>query len=105
MRARTSIHQPPTLFPETNHRRAANEWIAAHPEGFAEFEKMALRAAGRGRRFGAKLLAERVRWERRIEHGEDDFKINNNYVAYIARELIARHPGLRPFVEMRRVEW
>lgn len=94
----------PTLFdsiPKSN-RELAYEWMRANPHSVRLFEKFALEAAARGKKFGMKLLAERVRWECAIE-ADGDYKINNNYVAYIGRYLCAKHPHLRGFIEMRKV--
>lgn len=82
---------------------AAHEWMAKHPDVFAVFEHMALEAASRGRRFGMKALAEVVRWHVPFAKGDDEeWKICNNHIAYIGRELIDRHPWIRPYITTRR---
>lgn len=81
----------------------AAEWMTSHPEAMALFEVLALQASRGGKRFGMKALAERVRWEYHVERNDDSYKINNNYVAYIGRELIRRHPELGECIEMRQV--
>lgn len=84
------------------HERKARQWMAEHPEAMSLFEELALRASRFGqRKFGVKALAERVRWEFSIERGQDEFKVNNNHVAHIARELIRRRPELAPCIELR----
>jgi hypothetical protein len=82
-------------------RAQAHTWMNDHPIAMGLFEELAVAAARRGRKFGAKLLAERIRWEMRIERIDEDYKINNNYVAYVARELIKRHPMLVNFISVR----
>ena len=72
-----------------------------HPVAMDLFENMARIAANRGRKFGVKFIAERVRWEFVIDRGIADFKVNNSHVAYIARELIERDPLLEQFIETR----
>lgn len=79
----------------------AAEWMTSHPEAMGLFERLALQASMSGRRFGMKALAERVRWEYHVEKGDESYKINNNFVSYIARELIRRHPELEAFIELR----
>ena len=82
----------------------AHTWMNDHPGAMAVFEELAGRAVARGRRFGIGLLTERIRWEFRFErHDGEQFKLNNNYRAYIARELIRRHPTWEPFIEFREV--
>ncbi len=94
--------QPEPTPEEEGHRAAAHKWMDEHPDGMRLFEEMAMQAASRGRRFGAKALAERIRWEFNITRNETDFKVNNSYVSWIARELIRRHPHLSAFIELRR---
>lgn len=86
---------------DASHAAAAAAWMAEHPEAMRLFERLALVAAGRGRRFGMKALAERVRWEFSIERNDDEYKINNNHVAYVGRELVRRHPHLGKLIEFR----
>lgn len=84
-------------------REAAEQWMAEHPVAMALFRRFAADMASRGRRFGIGQLTERVRWECRIEqHDEGDFKINNNWRAYIARALIEENPALLEFIELRK---
>lgn len=87
---------------DVGHAAAARAWMDENPEVVALFERFALELAGKGRRFGMKLLAERVRWECAFFYADSDFKINNNHVAYVARELIRRHPMLAELIETRR---
>lgn len=103
-------HMPPDDTARRRKRRAANHyvqtkrWIRRHPEAYALFVKYALELAlRRKRRFGIKLIAERVRWEAVFEWGEEDFKINNNYPAYIARRLVREYPSLEGRLEFRMV--
>jgi hypothetical protein len=87
---------------DVGHAAAAREWIDANPEAFAMFERFALELAAKGRRFGIALVTERVRWEVAFNYDKTDWKINNSHRAYIARELIARHPKLADLIETRR---
>lgn len=65
----------------------------ANPRVFELFEKFTFEAIDAGaKRLGAKLVAERVRWQGQIRQGTDGFKINNSYVAYFARLFELKHP-------------
>lgn len=69
---------------------------------FRLFERFALEAAATGRPFGIGLIAERVRWEAFVATtDQNDYKVNNNYRAYIARDLIRRHPHLGELISTR----
>lgn len=92
-----------SLFDPNKHEEAARKWIEANPKGFALFERFALELASKNRRFGIGFIAERVRWECFIGN-YTDFKINNNHRAYIARELVRRHPELKDLIEFRAVK-
>jgi len=85
-------------------RRAAEKWITANPDVYRLFIRFALEMSTKGRRFGVKLLAERVRWEVTFTYGLD-YKVNNNYTAYIARMLVADHPSLTPFIQFRKTRY
>ena len=91
------------VSPRNRLEAEAHQWMAENPEAMAIFSRLALVAASTGNKFGMKLLAERVRWEFTIERRSTTFRINNNYVAYIGRELIRLHPHLADFINLRQV--
>ena len=91
------------LDDNSSHARKAREWMDEHPEAMRLFERLALQSASTRGKFGINFLAERIRWEFRIERRDAQFKINNNHRPYIARELVRRHPNLGQFIEMRTV--
>jgi hypothetical protein len=82
-------------------RERANRWIDSNPDAMRHFAGFAEQLRSLGRRFGIGLLAERVRWEMTLRGGDEDFKINNNYRAYIARRLIADDPRLVEHMRFR----
>lgn len=89
----------------TSHAQAAAEWMAAHPEAMELFRSMAQRCVEKRRRIGIGALTERVRWELHVErHTDQEWKINNNHRAYIARELIRTVPGFVDLIETRSAE-
>jgi GNAT superfamily N-acetyltransferase len=90
--------------PQGDFAQRAADWMRLNPEAVAEMERLALDAASRGRRFGWKLVAEVVRWNMRLDQGAEGYGLNNVLVAYIGRALVARHPHLAEFVEMRRAK-
>lgn len=81
------------------------QWRDENPRVYPLFQHFAAQAVRKGRRFGIGALTERVRWEVRMRWGKDEqgFKINNNYRAYIARDLAKDMPGVAPLIETRRV--
>lgn len=61
------------------------EWFFQNQLVWESFKRLGKKALAHDKKFGAKAIAEMCRWEMEIEKHNDDFKINNNYVAYMAR--------------------
>lgn len=83
------------------------EWIADHPEVYAELRRLALEAVRAGRRkIGIKELYEVARWHLRLkahDFGRDgkSYALNNDYTAPMARLLMEREPELAGMFEIR----
>ena len=71
------------------------------PDVFAEFKTRAVRAQEAGVVFGAKALAEQIRWSRCIEKGDRDFVINNSDVSCWARWAARDEPTLEGYFRFR----
>ena len=77
--------------------------MASRPDIYELMVKLARDVKGRGiEDYGMKAIFERARWHFRVERGEADFKLNNNYTAFYAREIMAREPDLDGFFKTRR---
>lgn len=72
-----------------------------NPAVYDQFKRFAfqLKEAGRDH-FGAKAIAERIRFETAVR-GNDDFKLNNNFVSCMVRILCWEHPEFCGFFETR----
>jgi hypothetical protein len=81
-------------------REKADKWIEENDRVMDLFSRFAEERRAMGRQFGAKALTERVRWECALSLFESP-KINNNFTAYIARELVRRDPRLADLIECR----
>jgi hypothetical protein len=80
-------------------------FIAANPhvvEAFIGFA-LELRAAG-VRRYSAKAVVERLRWESAVRGHGEDFAWNNNYTSRLARLATDRCPALKGMFEFRRLQ-
>jgi len=55
------------------------------------------------KKIGAKMIMERIRWEKYIETTGDEFKINNNFTAHYVRKFIAKYPHLESYFELRKI--
>jgi hypothetical protein len=61
----------------------------------------------RGKRIGAKAIWERLRWNQMMRYDEselsEDYRLNNNYTAYMARLAMDREPKLGGFFATREI--
>lgn len=56
----------------------------------------------RGKKVGAKAIAERLRWYYMAKKQDDSaYKINNNMIAYMARHAMVKEPELDGFFNLR----
>ncbi len=82
-----------------------NDWRQSYPWVYERFKQLAEERIRLNRRFGMKALAERVRWDIPLNIPKyDGYRINNNLVAYLARELKRDLPGLDKLIETRSVQ-
>lgn len=66
------------------------------------FERLALQVRDAGLHcYSARAILHRMRWFERVERGNGEFKVNNNYSAALARWFLDRHPELPDFFETR----
>lgn len=94
------IREPtvPTRANQLDH--AAREYLAENPGFWRLFCRFADQLWNAGRRGGAKLICERIRWETRITGGHP-YKVNNSLVSSFARIYTATFPERRSLFETR----
>jgi hypothetical protein len=77
------------------------------PEGVAEdvcslFERFAFEVRSSGfKHYTSDAILHRIRWHRRVERGDREFKCNDHWTAPLARWFVARLPHMRGFFSMR----
>lgn len=77
----------------------------ANPQVFEAFRFFAKQAHEAGaKRIGARLIAERVRWETQIER-RGAYKLNDHHTPLYARMLVAKFPQLEGLFEFRESKW
>ncbi len=81
-------------------------WAAFHadnPQVYDELERLAMDLYQAGhRRIGVKMVWETMRYNFALKTlGDDGFKLNNDFHALYARELIARHSLFKGVIETR----
>lgn len=73
-----------------------------NPRVFKLFELYTMQAINSGRkRYGARAIVERVRWEVNITTTGSEFKIDNCHIPYYARLFAQVHPEHKDFFEFR----
>ena len=79
------------------------EYDRANKEIWPLFFKFALEAKKGGRkRYSAKGIMERIRWECEIGGANSGkFKVNNNFTAFYVRALCGMYPQFKGFFETR----
>jgi hypothetical protein len=87
------------------HEKAYQTFILDNPKAWLTFVFYATRAVAKNRPTSVKAIVERVRWDARMKWRRDPkgFKFNNNYTAYLGRDLAAFVPGLGGLLETRKV--
>lgn len=78
------------------------EFHAKNPQVYEMLRAKALTAVCRGRRhLGIRQVWEAMRWDLTLQTDSPDFKLNDHYTAFYARELMAREPELAGVFEVR----
>ena len=93
--------------PADNATKRYRRWreSKAGRRAYAEVVNRALALHGRGvRHFGMQAILEAIRYDWTIRLGPDaeGFKLNNTYVPFLSREVMAEYPVLDGFFEVRR---
>ena len=95
-----------SLFETPSRRRLRLRWLAFHqanPHVYEMFKMFAFQAIPAGRtKFSARMIWQRMRWHTAIEVCDGaDFKLNNNYTPYYARQFMEDYPEFDGFFETR----
>ena len=84
-------------------RRDCQRFHNEHPQVWELFVQFTMELIDRGREHGsADEVMHRVRWETGAGSDVEEFKINNNYVAFYARRFMKVHPEHEGFFRTRR---
>lgn len=97
---------PLSLFRETRTIQERFEtFIREHPDVFRLFRQFALQLLSAGHKHcGAKLIAERIRWEK-LTSGPDaaGWKINNVFTSRLSRKLAQEDQRFKTFFRFRKL--
>jgi hypothetical protein len=89
---------------DTRLEREFRAFHAENPHVYEDLVDLAWEVKGRGsRHYGIAALFEVLRWKKLMKTFGGQFKLNNNYRAYYAREIMENERGLFGFFETRHV--
>ncbi|MDO8643365.1 MAG: hypothetical protein Q7S00_00150 [bacterium] len=89
-----------------NLREQAEKHILDHPEDWDLFRSLAYEMKKRKRKFGAKFIMEKMRWDFYLTaRADEEFLVNNNFGSYWIRKLIKEDPGFKPCIELRKTKY
>jgi hypothetical protein len=80
----------------------ATRYIKENPKVYQMFAHFAWEAIGslRGKKIGARMVWERMRWETDVR-GDGDYRLNNNAIPFVAREFMRQNPEVGDVFEIR----
>lgn len=80
-------------------------WIKQNMAVWHAFKAKAMQMKMTGRKkYSAKTIVEIIRWDFDLNNPGDEFKINNDFAAYLARALVDKFPEFEGFFEFRTIE-
>lgn len=105
MTAQTSLsfaRDPLAELERGPHDAAARLFYESNPRAVGKLVQFAREAMAVGHvRLGIGELFERVRWWSKVETTLEEYKLNNNHRAYVARRLMHDYPEFRGLFEVR----
>lgn len=85
-------------------RDAFREYHAKRPEIYKLFLQYSTQMMSTGRkRYSAKCIMERIRWEEDFKRPGSQFKISNSFTSIYVRMLIYNHPEFADFFKLKKV--
>ena len=73
------------------------EWIEKNQDFYELFDKFTKQALVNKSKISAWLIVNRIRWEIEIETNGDEYKINNDFIAYLARDWMVKNNNMGAF--------
>lgn len=78
-------------------------WVSDNLHIFEKFKDFSIGLAEKGRsKYSAETVINYLRWHEHFESNNDQFKINNNYKAMMARHLVIDYPNMSGFFTFRK---
>jgi len=79
-----------------------DDYHRQNPEVYRLFERFALQITGRRKKYSAKAIFHRIRWEVAMTRNEnEEFKIDDGWISHYARLFVELHPEHENLFEFR----
>ena len=72
-----------------------------NPQVYLMFERFALEAYKYKKKYSAKSIFHRIRWETMVNEKDSQYKIDDGWISHYARKFMDQHPELEDFFETR----
>ena len=82
------------------HYKEAKRWMQQNPDAYMLFSAFANEMAATGQKFGARLIAERIRWECKLKK-IGTWKWGNNHTKYVAMRWCREFPQYAHLISFR----
>ena len=92
------------LSPKLSHAERAYKFHLENPEVYDHFARFAEWAINSGRRVGARMIWERMRWHLYFETTGDTYKINNNFFPWYGRLFMHLNPEREGYFAVRQAD-
>ena len=77
------------------------KWIEDNQEAWNAFVQFSIQVAKTGKRFGFKLVSERVRWQTYFSKTNSSFKWNNSVTTYAGKKFLSIYPQYKNQVTIK----
>ena len=74
---------------------------AENPDIYGYFKGFALEASKYRKKYSAKSIFHRIRWETMIRGKDSEFKIDDGWISHYSRKFLQEYPQLDGFFETR----
>lgn len=94
------------LFGSVNEEtlQAFKKYHFERPNIYSLFDEYAKMMAETGRkRYSAKCIMERIRWDQDMKYREGEFKISNSFTSLYARLFVYMNPEYKDFFQFKKV--
>jgi hypothetical protein len=77
-----------------------------NPHIWDNFKNLSFQLINKGlNKISAELIYNQIRWLKIMQHGNDGYKLNNNFKPFYARKFMKEYPAHIGIFELRKSKW